>query len=103
MNRKLSAYEKKVFRYCGEVMHYVWDPIGIAGTPQARDEYDSYVPSVVSLLLSDAKAESIAAHLTRLTTDPMGMSPNRQRDLETAELLLEWLQVLRDEDPTISS
>jgi hypothetical protein len=99
MDRKLSAYEKDVFRYCNEVLHYVWDPIGVAGHPQARDEYDSYVPGVVSLLFSNASASKIANHLTRIATESMGLSAARKRDLEIAELLIEWCQVLKDRGP----
>jgi hypothetical protein len=99
MDRKLSAYEKDAFRYCNEVLHYVWDPIGVAGSPHARDEYDSYVPGVVSLLFSDASAKAIAKHLTQIATVSMGLSARRQHDLETAELLIEWCQVLRDRGP----
>ena len=99
MSRKLSAYEKDVFRYCNEVLHYVWDPIGVAGSPHARDEYDSYVPGVVSLLFSGASASEIAKHLTQITTESMGLGAGRERDLETAELLIEWCQVLKDRGP----
>jgi len=99
MGRKLSAYEKEVFRYCNEVLHYVWDPIGVAGSPHSRDEYDSYVPGVVSLLFADASASKIADHLTRITTESMGLNPARKHDLETAELLIEWCQVLKDRGP----
>ena len=99
MGRKLSAYEKDVFRYCNEVLHYIWDPIGVAGSPHARDEYDSYVPGVVSRLFSDANAKVIAKHLTQIATDSMGLSANTQHDLETAELLIQWCQVLKDRGP----
>lgn len=99
MNRKLSALEKDLFRACNEVLHYVWDPIGVAGHPQARDEYDSYVPGIVSLLMSNAELSKIAKHLTQLTTNSMGLSAARDRDLKTAELLIEWCEVLRDRGP----
>lgn len=99
MDQKLSAYEEDVFRYCNEVLHYVWDPIGVAGSPQARVEYDSYVSGVVSLLFSDTSAPDIAKHLTQIATESMGLGKGRERDLETAELLIEWCQVLKDRGP----
>ena len=99
MERKLSAYEKDVFRYCNEVLHYVWDPIGIAGHPQARDEYDSCVPGVVKLLFSDASTRAIAKHLTQLSTDAMRLSAKREHDLKIAELLIEWRNVLQERGP----
>lgn len=99
MSRVLSVYEEDVFRYCNEVLHYVWDPIGVAGSPHARDEYDSYVPGVVSLLFADENATSIAKHLSQITTDSMGLGANRERDMKTAELLIEWCQMLRNRGP----
>ena len=96
MGRALSKYEKDVFRYCNEVLHYVWDPIGVAGHPQARDEYDSYVPGVVALLLSDAGATVIADHLSQITCDAMEIGADRQRDMKVAELLIEWCRLLQD-------
>ena len=99
MVHKLSTYQDDVFRYCNEVLHYVWDPIGVAACPQARDEYDSYVPGVVSLLFSDASAKTIAKHLTQITTGSMGLSARHKHDLEVAELLIDWCQVLKDRDP----
>jgi hypothetical protein len=99
MGHKLSTYQKDVFRYCNEVLHYVWDPIGVSTCPQARDEYDSYVPGVVSMLFSGASASVIANHLTQITTGSMGLSARHQHDLEVAELLIEWRQALKDRDP----
>jgi len=99
MAHELSTYQEDVFRYCNEVLHYVWDPIGVAACPQARDEYDCYVPGVASLLFSDASADTIAKHLTQITTGSMGLNARHQRDLKVAELLIEWRQVLKDRDP----
>lgn len=46
MGRKLSAFERELCLRINEVLYYVWDPIGVADTPRARDEYDSYVLQV---------------------------------------------------------
>ena len=53
----------------GEVLHYVWDPIGVAGVPQARGEYDAFVDGVVSLLESGAVGELIRDHLIRIAEE----------------------------------
>ena len=50
MKHSLDAKQKALYRAIGEILHYVWDPIGIAGVPQARDEYDSYVAQVKAQL-----------------------------------------------------
>ena len=50
-----------------------WDPIGVAGEPSARDEYDAYVGGVYRLLASGASAEAVATHLSRLEATKMGL------------------------------
>jgi hypothetical protein len=86
-----------VARRTGEIMHYIWDPIGVVHYPQARDEYDSYVPKVVEMLMTGKDASEIASHLTEIETQRMGLSDTkraRAKALSAAKLLLEhyaWL------------
>jgi hypothetical protein len=37
---KLSPQDKRLLSRVEEILHYMWDPIAVAGEPQARDEYD---------------------------------------------------------------
>ena len=60
------SHETALYRRTGEVLHYLWDPCGISDAPQARDEYDSYLPSVYSVLHQGADAAKIAALLTEI-------------------------------------
>ena len=46
MGQKLPPCEAKLYRHCDEILHYIWDPIGVAGRTGARDEYDSYLYTV---------------------------------------------------------
>lgn len=91
----------RVHHRVDEIMHYVWDPIGVAGTPQARDEYDSYVPQVIKRLFADAPAEQIAEYLDSVESDSMGLTRLFGRRKETshaAELLVEsykWIKQTR--------
>lgn len=55
------------------VLLHDWDPIGIADEPAAQDEYDSYAPGVVRLLLSGATSATIADHLIAIERDRMGL------------------------------
>ena len=50
MGQKLPPDQMELYRRVDEVLHYLWDPIGVAGAPEARDEYYSYLPHVFSLL-----------------------------------------------------
>ncbi|CAB4948536.1 unannotated protein [freshwater metagenome] len=40
-----------------------WDPLGVYGEPEARDEYAAYVPRLAGLLRSGAREADVAAHL----------------------------------------
>jgi len=59
-----------------ELLQYVWDPIGVAHVPEARDEYTSYVPTVARLLLEERKKEEIVAYLHKIASEHMGLSEN---------------------------
>jgi hypothetical protein len=94
MGSKLPPLDEELYRRTDEVLHYIWDPIGVSTAPEARDEYYSYLPQVFKLLKSEAGAESIAAYLTEVATQRMGLGENHKRDLEIAELLLHWQHIV---------
>lgn len=90
MGRKLADIELELYRRVDEVLYYVWDPIGVATSPAARDEYQRYLPDVFTMLQAGMDASSIAAHLDDITTDRMGLDANLQHSKRVAELLLDW-------------
>ena len=96
-----SKYEQDLLTRINEVLHYIWDPIGVRGEPNARDEYDSYVPRVYSLLESGATAEQIAAHLDMIATEGMGLKSNMDHCRLTALKLLDWRATLLRRRPEI--
>ncbi len=81
-------------RAVSEVLHYVWDPIGVAGTPEARDEYDGYVDSVCGMLWHGADANAVTAHLVGIADDAMGLPGTQERAARAAEVLLAWRDVV---------
>lgn len=56
-----------------EVLQYIWDPIGISGMPEARNEYDPYVFSVLGAVIEGKSKDEISAILTNITTEYMGL------------------------------
>ena len=85
-----DAYAR-LYNRVDEILHYVWDPIGVAGIPEARDEYDSYLAHVVELLRTGVPAERIAEHLHRIEYEAMGLSRiggASAKTLRVAELLV---------------
>ena len=73
-----------------------WDPIGILNGPLdtrgPRDEYDSYAPVVLKLVLEGAPKAVIADHLASTRFNTIGVGPNRasEPEREIAERLCEW-------------
>jgi len=50
-----------------------WDPIGVFGIPEAMDEYDSYVKTVIAKLQRGATVADISHLLAGLARTEMGM------------------------------
>lgn len=96
MGAKLSPKDLELYRAVDEVLHYIWDPIGVSGVPQARDEYHGYLPHVFGLLRGSASEESIAVYLGEVTTNRMGLTANSQHDLEVANVLTDWKDAINE-------
>lgn len=47
-----------------EILFREWDPIGVNDSKLCHDEYNSYAPAVVQLLLSGADEYKLAARLS---------------------------------------
>ena len=74
MGTKLQPDEMELYRRVDEVLTYVWDPIGVAGVPQARDEYYGYLPKVFKMVLDGQAPDTIADYLIEIETESMGFS-----------------------------
>lgn len=79
-----------------EVLHCLWDPIGVRDNPAARDEYSSYVRHVCNMLKDDASVDQISKHLGIIKTMSMGMpaSWNNESDKEVASILIDWKETI---------
>jgi hypothetical protein len=90
MDKRMTPADRELYKRVDEVLHYIWDPIGVSTVPSARDEYFSYFPHVFTLLKTNNNADHIASYLFDVSTQKMGLRGNKKKDLEVAELLLEW-------------
>jgi hypothetical protein len=74
------------------VLMQEWDPIGVRDTPEAQDEYDTYVAKVYVVLMDErASAEAIAGYLFWVATEYMGLSPSethQRRSMSAAHALV---------------
>lgn len=70
-----------------------WDPVGVYGAPEAKDEYDHYAGQVAQMLREGCTTEEIATFLERVETHNMGLPPKARTgpQLEqVAERLAAW-------------
>ena len=83
-----------------------WDPIGVipdlAEDGGPLDEYDSYAPYIVGMLHRGADLAQLAAHLNYCRTGAMGLFPDREADMATANAILQWWQTIHgSEGPNV--
>jgi hypothetical protein len=64
-----------------------WDPIGIAGVPQAADEYDRYVGHLAQMVVAGSSISELSEHLVRIEADDMGLRGNHDRARSVAAKL----------------
>ncbi len=67
-----------------------WDPIGIAGWPEAADEYDCLVHPLLRRLQDGTSAEAIASWLCQELADHFGLEPDTERETALATELTAW-------------
>jgi hypothetical protein len=63
-----------------------WDPIGVAGIPEAADEYHSYAFELYVMLTSPARStiDQIEAYLARAQSERMGLDLTPDRNHRAA-------------------
>lgn len=64
-----------------------WDPIGVAGIPQAADEYDRYAAPIARMINARSSISELAEHLVRIEVDMMGLSGDHDRARSVAAKL----------------
>jgi len=72
-----------------EVAMENWDPIGVAGFPEAADEYDAYLGQIVKRLRDALSTQELGQFLTSLTAY-MGLEPRPDADLTAAREMQAW-------------
>lgn len=83
-------WKREGARSLRRVLMSAWDPIGVAGVPEAQDEYDGYLGPVAELLRDGADEKRIARFLTMIRTDRMGMDRRAKDDRRAASAILDW-------------
>ena len=87
----MSPKEREFVKRIDEVLHYCWDPIGVAGEPAARDEYYLYIPKIFSLLIEEkVDQQEIVSYLMHVSKNLMELASYRDKAIETVNLLMRW-------------
>jgi hypothetical protein len=76
---KMDHKDEELYTRIDEVLHYIWDPIGVAGEPFARDEYKAYVPKVFSMIKANEESKLILGYLAGISNDNMGLRANIEK------------------------
>jgi len=79
MGSKHSANENALYQRIDEVLHYIWDSIGVSGSPCARDEYYAYLPQVFNMILNTENPVLIVDYLISVEEHAMGLRPKKKR------------------------
>ena len=90
MGRKLPPREAELYKRCDEVLHYIWDPIGIAGAPGARREYYAYLPSIFARVRDEVDADQIVEDLIMIEEQRMTLIGNRENARPAVDVLMKW-------------
>ena len=98
MKNKLKPHEYELYQRVDEVLHYLWDPIGISDQAYARDEYYSYLPNIFSTLLRTKDGKDIIENLIQIEEKLMGLSPKRGRAEEVVDILLNYKEKMIEEN-----
>jgi hypothetical protein len=98
MGTKLAPRDMELYQRVDEVLHYVWDPIGVSTMARGRDEYYMYLPDVFALVTRDVDARTIAEYLNEVTTQRMGLAKDPSHTLQVANLLLAWKRNVHEHD-----
>jgi hypothetical protein len=69
------------------ILVHDWDPIGVAGVPQAADEYDRYVAPVAQMVVAGSSILDLSRHLIRIEVENMGLRGDQDRALSVAAKL----------------
>jgi hypothetical protein len=91
----LMPNDKELFQRIDEVVHYIWDPIGVSHIPEARDEYHSYLTEIYARVKLGDK-DKVIEYMKWVVTDQMGMSFNHDQSEQAVVTMLKWQNIIKN-------
>lgn len=93
--KKISEKQRQLFNEIDRIIWEDWDPIGVNDYGEdCRDEYESYIPHLFSLVEQGADYKKIAKHLSDLEKNTMGMLGSYEHCEEVAKKLIEAKNII---------
>jgi hypothetical protein len=86
--RRAQSYQDAI----REIVMREWDPIGVAGVPEAHDEYDSYIHQIHGMLIRREPKHKLLDYLWWAETENMGLNGSRRRTEFVADLLMRLVE-----------
>jgi hypothetical protein len=88
---------RRWWRFCGErelreLLLREWDPIHVDDSPTPEDEYDSYLGQIVRRLRDGEGTDAVAAYLSSVREERMGMPENADEDERVATEIVAWYE-----------
>ena len=90
----MLAKDKLLYQRIEEVVHYIWDPIGISEHPEARDEYHSYMTAIYGRV-QNGDLDGVLEYM-KWVYENMGISFEKERAVKAAETMLEWKRYIEE-------
>ncbi|USD20444.1 hypothetical protein [Microbulbifer variabilis] len=78
MGKKLPPEELELYKAIDEILWRDWDPIGVNEMPEARDEYQSYLPHIFRLAVEGKDAKHISSSLVATIEGNIGLGASKE-------------------------
>ena len=85
----MSPTDKILYQKIDEILWNDWDPIGVNDTPEARDEYHSYIFELIDMKKNRATPGEITNHLHRIEFEHIGLFGELERCRVVAEKIVD--------------
>lgn len=87
----MNLHRTAVWEAIDRILWEEWDPIGVNADDAAKGEYSEYVGLVIRILQSGADAKDVAAFLSKLQIERMGLHPGGTHNTAVAtQILKAW-------------
>jgi hypothetical protein len=100
MGQKLPADQMALYKRVDEILWNDWDPIGVSGIAEARDEYCGYLPDIFSRALNRAQPAEIADRLHWIETVMLGLTGSRDHCLWVAQRICDARREFIKDEPS---